>query len=80
MEVRWAPGSVDRMRAFAKELVDLKPDMILANSTPATAAFQLKSDLTSAPRLPQAVHDGIISLSARKRHLKALTDPNSCFA
>jgi len=40
IEVRWAPGSVDRMRAFAKELVDLKPDMILANSTPATAAFQ----------------------------------------
>jgi putative tryptophan/tyrosine transport system substrate-binding protein len=40
IDVRWAPGSVDRMRAFAKELVDLQPDMILANSTPATAALQ----------------------------------------
>jgi putative tryptophan/tyrosine transport system substrate-binding protein len=28
------------MRALAKELVDLQPDAILANSTPATAAFQ----------------------------------------
>ena len=40
MDVRWAPGSVDRMRTFAKELVELQPDVILANSTPVTAAFQ----------------------------------------
>jgi hypothetical protein len=30
MIVRWAPGSVDRMRSFAKELVELQPDVILA--------------------------------------------------
>ena len=40
MDVRWAPGSLDRMRAFAKELVELHPDVILANSTPVTAEFQ----------------------------------------
>jgi putative tryptophan/tyrosine transport system substrate-binding protein len=40
MDVRWAPGSVDRMRTFARELVELQPDVILANSTPATAALQ----------------------------------------
>jgi putative ABC transport system substrate-binding protein len=40
MIVRWAPGSVDRMRSFAKELVELQPDVILANSTPVTAALQ----------------------------------------
>jgi len=40
MDVRWAAGSVDRMRAFAKELVELQPDVILANSTPITAEFQ----------------------------------------
>jgi ABC-type uncharacterized transport system substrate-binding protein len=40
MDVRWAPGSVERMRTFAKELVELQPDVILANSTPVTAAFQ----------------------------------------
>jgi putative tryptophan/tyrosine transport system substrate-binding protein len=40
MEVRWAAGSVDRMRTFAKELVQLQPDVILAATTPVTAALQ----------------------------------------
>jgi hypothetical protein len=39
MDVRWAAGNADRMRMFAKELVDLQPDVILANSTPVTAAL-----------------------------------------
>jgi len=38
MDVRWA-SDVDRMRTSAKELVDLKPDVILGNSTPGTAAL-----------------------------------------
>jgi ABC transporter substrate binding protein len=38
--VRWAAGDVDRMRMFAKELVELKPDVILANTTPVVAALQ----------------------------------------
>jgi putative ABC transport system substrate-binding protein len=40
MEVRWAGGNVDRLRMFAKELVDLQADVILATSTPSTAALQ----------------------------------------
>jgi putative tryptophan/tyrosine transport system substrate-binding protein len=40
MDVRWAGGNVDRMGMFAKELVDLQPDVILANATPPTAALQ----------------------------------------
>jgi putative ABC transport system substrate-binding protein len=40
MDVRWAAGDVDRMRLFAKELVGTKPDVILATSTPVTAALQ----------------------------------------
>jgi putative tryptophan/tyrosine transport system substrate-binding protein len=40
MDIRWAAGSVDRARMYAKELVDLKPDVILADSTPQTAALQ----------------------------------------
>jgi putative tryptophan/tyrosine transport system substrate-binding protein len=40
MNVRWAAGNADRMRMFAKELVDLQPDLILANSTPVTASVQ----------------------------------------
>jgi putative ABC transport system substrate-binding protein len=40
MYVRWAAASVDRIRMFAHELVDLQPDVIVAQSTPATAALQ----------------------------------------
>jgi putative tryptophan/tyrosine transport system substrate-binding protein len=40
MDVRWAAGSVDRMRTFAKELVELQPDVIFTGATPATAAVQ----------------------------------------
>jgi putative ABC transport system substrate-binding protein len=40
MDVRWIAGSVNRARMFAKELVGLQPDVILAGTTPATAALQ----------------------------------------
>jgi putative tryptophan/tyrosine transport system substrate-binding protein len=40
MDLRWAAGNVDRMRTFAKELVGLAPDLILASTTPVTAALQ----------------------------------------
>jgi putative ABC transport system substrate-binding protein len=35
MDVRWIAGSVNRARMFAKELVGLQPDVILAGTTPA---------------------------------------------
>jgi len=40
IEVHWAGVNVDRVRMHAKALVDLQPDVILAYSTPATAALQ----------------------------------------
>jgi putative tryptophan/tyrosine transport system substrate-binding protein len=41
MEVRWGGGGdVNRARSFAKELVALEPDVILAQGTPVTAALQ----------------------------------------
>jgi putative ABC transport system substrate-binding protein len=40
MDVRWAVDNVDRAELFAKELVGLKPDVIVATSTPMTAALQ----------------------------------------
>jgi putative ABC transport system substrate-binding protein len=40
VDVHWATGSVDRLRMLAKELIDLPPDVIFANGTPATAALQ----------------------------------------
>jgi putative ABC transport system substrate-binding protein len=39
LDVRWAAGNVDRMQILAKELVGLEPDLILACTTPATAAL-----------------------------------------
>jgi len=40
MDIRLAAANLDRMRMLAKELVDLQPDVILAVSTPVTAALQ----------------------------------------
>jgi len=39
MEVRWGGGDVNRTRTFAKELVALQPDVILAQGTPGTTAL-----------------------------------------
>ena len=38
IEQRWAGGSVDAMKALARELVALEPDVIVVISTPITAA------------------------------------------
>jgi putative ABC transport system substrate-binding protein len=40
MDLRWAGGDINRMRALAAELVGLQPDIILANGTPETVALQ----------------------------------------
>jgi putative tryptophan/tyrosine transport system substrate-binding protein len=40
MDVRWAAADVARVRIYAKELVDLQSDVVVATSTPVTAAFQ----------------------------------------
>jgi putative ABC transport system substrate-binding protein len=39
-EYRWASGTPERFQAYAAELVGLKPDVILANTTPAVAALR----------------------------------------
>src|SRR5215471_21610441 len=39
MEIRWGGGDANRARIYAKELVALQPDVILAQGTPVTAAF-----------------------------------------
>ena len=40
MDVRWSTSNVEQERRFAKELVSLQPDVILAHGTPVTAALQ----------------------------------------
>jgi putative tryptophan/tyrosine transport system substrate-binding protein len=43
IDYRWGGGSVDRVRMFAKELVQLNPDVLVALTTPATAALQAET-------------------------------------
>src|SRR6516165_3669770 len=40
IDYRWAGGDVGRIRAFAKELVELSPDVIVGYATPSTVALQ----------------------------------------
>ena len=39
IEVRWGAGDPERMKGFAKELVELRPDIILAQTTPVLRAI-----------------------------------------
>jgi putative tryptophan/tyrosine transport system substrate-binding protein len=39
IELRWGAGDADKVRAFAKELVDLRPDVILSQTTVVTDAI-----------------------------------------
>jgi putative ABC transport system substrate-binding protein len=40
MDLRWWGDEINRIRALARELVSLQPDIILTNGTPATVAVQ----------------------------------------
>ena len=40
MDLRWASGEINRMRALAQELVGLQPDIILTGTTLAAVALQ----------------------------------------
>jgi len=40
MDLRWGRGDTNRIRTLAQELVRLQPDIIVTDSTPATAALQ----------------------------------------
>ena len=47
IDYRWGAGSIDRMRLFARELVQLNPDALVTISTPATAALQAENSHNS---------------------------------
>jgi putative ABC transport system substrate-binding protein len=40
LDLRWGGGDINRSRAFAQELVGLRPDIIVTAGTPATVAVQ----------------------------------------
>jgi putative ABC transport system substrate-binding protein len=67
IEVRWAAGDVAKVQAFADELVNSKPDVILANATIAAKALQARTRdipivfvLVSDP-----VRDGLVASLAK---------------
>jgi len=57
IEVRWSAGSADKVRTFAKELVDLRPDAILGRGTPESLA--LSHQTQTIPIVFAAVSDPI---------------------
>src|SRR6516165_4214088 len=59
IELRWSAGNADRTRMFAKELVDLRPDAILSDSTPAVTA--LARETRTIPIVFTAVADPVVS-------------------
>jgi len=73
MEVRWAGDNVDRMRMFAKELVDLRPDVILSFGTPVTAALQRQT--RTIPVVFAIVSDPVGEVLSRAYPIRAGISP-----
>jgi putative tryptophan/tyrosine transport system substrate-binding protein len=46
IDTRWGGGDPDRIRAYAKELIDTAPEVAVADSTPAALALQRESRTT----------------------------------
>ncbi len=57
VDYRWAAGDRERFKAYASELVALKPEVILAHTTPAVAA--LRQETTSIPIVFVSVTDPV---------------------
>jgi putative tryptophan/tyrosine transport system substrate-binding protein len=57
VDYRWAAGDRERFKAYASELVALKPDVILAHTTPAVAA--LRQETTTIPIVFVSVTDPV---------------------
>jgi putative ABC transport system substrate-binding protein len=59
MDLRWAGGDINRIRALAQELVALQPDIIVTTSLPATIALQRET--RTIPILFTSVTDPVAS-------------------
>ena len=67
LDLRWGAGDVNRVRAYAAELVSLRPDAIFANGV--TSVTALQRETTSIPivfvQLADPVGSGIVANLAR---------------
>jgi len=59
IDFRWAGNNLDRIRMFAKELIDLRPDVIVVASTVATRAVQQQT--RTIPIIMSGVGDPVAS-------------------
>jgi putative ABC transport system substrate-binding protein len=59
VDLRWHRGDINRIRALAKELVGLQPDIILTTTTPATLAIQRET--STIPIVFASVADPVAS-------------------
>jgi len=76
IDVRWAAGDIDRTRNLAKELSELKPDVIFAGTTPVTAALQRET--RTVPIVFAVVSDPVgLELRAGGWHWYPQCDPRS---
>ena len=67
IDYRWAARDTTRIRASAKELVELQPDVILARTTPVTAALQRETSTIPIVFVvvSDPVGDGLVAAVAR---------------
>jgi len=73
LELRWAGYDPDRMKTFAKELVDLRPDAILSVTTSVTGA--LVGETRTIPIVIVTQHRKIISCPQAAGRLPHLSGP-----
>src|SRR5207302_10424615 len=67
IELRWAGYNPDRMKTFAKELVDLRPDAILSVTTPVTSALVRETQTISLVFVNVADPSRFVTSLARPR-------------
>jgi putative ABC transport system substrate-binding protein len=67
IQFRWPGGDIERVRTFARELVGLRPDVLIGRSTPTTAA--LKQETATIPiifvNVPEPAEQGFVQSLAR---------------
>ena len=77
IDYRWGAGSVERMQLFAKELVQLNPEVIFTFTTPASAA--LHAETSTIPIVFSAsdpVGSGFVASLANPGGNKVATSPD----
>ena len=67
IEFRWAAADLDRLNLLAKELVDLKPDLIVSHTSPATIALHRATNVLPIVFVvvSDPIGNGLISSLAR---------------